>query len=193
MTGRKSEGGSGARRRGCVCWGGRARAGAEPTPPRHSTLSPPTGAQRLLPLLRLDFFFFFFFVISAHHYPHTPIPGLSRHRRHPDLAESSPFIAPRSQTLRPGSLPGPSRDTMQRRRGASVNVPRGGGAGTPRPPWGPPSLPRAPRLFWGEPRATERQLDPSPLLSRVPCAPSPSSSWGVPGRIGGPLQACRKR
>ena len=139
------------------------------------------------------FFFFFFFVISAHHYPHTPIPGLSRHRRHPDLAESSPFIAPRSQTLRPGSLPGPSRDTMQRRRGASVNVPRGGGAGTPRPPWGPPSLPRAPRLFWGEPRATERQLDPSPLLSRVPCAPSPSSSWGVPGRIGGPLQACRKR
>ena len=180
---------------GVCVGGGEPELGPNPLPPDtpHSAPQPGRSACCRCSGWIFFFFFFFFFVISAHHYPHTPIPGLSRHRRHPDLAESSPFIAPRSQTLRPGSLPGPSRDTMQRRRGASVNVPRGGGAGTPRPPWGPPSLPRAPRLFWGEPRATERQLDPSPLLSRVPCAPSPSSSWGVPGRIGGPLQACRKR
>lgn len=125
MTGRKSEGGSGARRRGCVCWGGRAGAGAEPTPPRHSTLSPPTGAQRPLPLLRLDFFFL---VIGAHHYPRTPIPGLSRHRRRPDLAGNLPVHCAPISNLEPRF---PLRDTMQRRRGASANVSRGGGAGTP--------------------------------------------------------------
>lgn len=42
---RKSEGGVGLAAR--VCWG--AEAGAEPST-RHSTLSPPTGAQRPLPL-----------------------------------------------------------------------------------------------------------------------------------------------
>lgn len=169
--------------------GGEPELGPNPLPPDtlHSAPQPGRSAR-----CRCSDWIFFFFVIGAHHYPHTPIPGLSRHRRHPNLAESSPFIAPQSQTLRPGSLPGPSRDTMQRRRGASTNVPRGGGAGTPPPSSGTP-LPssRSPPFLGRTKGHREAAGSISPPVAR-PVRPPPQVPLGVPGRIGGPLQACRE-
>lgn len=177
---------------GVCVGGGEPELGPNPLPPDTPHSAPQPGRSACCRCSGWIFFFFFFCdqrpPLSAHPHPRSlaPPPPPRSCRELPLHCSPISNLAPR---FPPWSFPGynATEERGERER------PTGGRGGDPPPALGTPSLPRAPRLFWGEPRATERQLDPSPLLSRVPCAPSPSSSWGVPGRIGGPLQACRKR
>lgn len=177
MTGRKSEGGSGGWRRGCVL--GEPKPGPSP-PPRHSTLSPPTGAQRPLPL----------FLLRAHH-----------PRQLPPTPRFSPTIAaalilrgpPRPPT--PGSpararcLPGPPAGCRGYNGAAEkreLTFHGGRGGETPSPGPGAPSPRSAPRLSEKKRAMGERMVvsrpEPAslhlPPLRPVPCAPSSNHSWG---------------
>lgn len=125
MTGRKSEGGVGVGGEG-VCGGSRSRGRTHP--PDTHTLSPPTGAQRPLPL----------FLLGAHRPRQLPHPPrLSHHHRRPDPTGTPPPPAP---LTKPSSrcFPGPPAgcrgyNGAAEKRDLTFHWGRGGETPLPRP------------------------------------------------------------
>lgn len=138
-------------------------------------------------------FFFFFFLCSAPTTIRTPPSQVSRNTAATPILQ----IAPPSlrSDLKPCArvpslvLPGIQCNGGEGRARTS----HGGRGGDPPPARLEDPLPSScSPPFLGSAKGHREAAGSISPLSRVPCAPLPKSLLGVPGRIGGLLQACRE-